>query len=236
MRINQYVAQATGISRRAADKEIDAGNVRVNGARAPHGLQVNPEKDAVEWNGKKLVLREGHVTIALYKPAGYVTSRKRESADPIVMDLLPQNLRHLRPIGRLDRDSEGLLLLSSDGDLIQRSTHPSFETEKEYLMELSSPAKENLADRFLRGIRFPEGVARADKVVRETAKRWRVVLHQGFNRQIRRMAARVGTEVVRLVRVRSGGIALGDLQPGEWRRIVTDRVHRQSGAATKPKP
>lgn len=223
MRINQYLAQATGLSRRASDREIEAGKVRVNGAVAVHGVQVDPTKDRVEFGGRLLALREGHVTIALYKPAGYVTSRKKESEDPIVMELLPPDLRHLRPVGRLDRDSEGLLLLSSDGALIQRSTHPSYETEKEYLMELSSPAKENLAERFLRGIRFPEGIARADNVVRETAKRWRVVLHQGFNRQVRRMASRVGTEVVRLVRVRSGDIALGDLQPGEWRRIVFDR-------------
>lgn len=223
MRINQYLAQATGLSRRASDREIEAGKVRVNGAVAVHGVQVDPAKDRVEFGGRLLALREGHVTIALYKPAGYVTSRKKESEDPIVMELLPPDLRHLRPVGRLDRDSEGLLLLSSDGALIQRSTHPSYETEKEYLMELSSPAKENLAERFLRGIRFPEGIARADNVVRETAKRWRVVLHQGFNRQVRRMASRVGTEVVRLVRVRSGDIALGDLQPGEWRRIVFDR-------------
>lgn len=225
MRINQFLAQVLGISRRAADREIESGNVRIGGKKAQLGDQVS-EKDEVEYKGKLVRNTKLSLTIVmLNKPAGFVTSRKRDAGDeggravsPTVMELLPKELQHLRPVGRLDKESSGLLLLTDDGDLIYRSTHPKFEVEKEYLVEFETPLTDREMISWKKGMRLIDGIARADKIVRE-GKQFRVTLHQGKNRQIRRMAGKSGNKVTSLTRTREGEYVLGNLKEGIWKKL-----------------
>lgn len=243
MRINQYIAQVLGISRRTADKEIEAGNVQRNGARAGLGDQVG-ETDKIFYKGEPLVNTRLHgTTIMLNKPVGYVTSRRRdESGAPTVMDLLPPELQHLKPVGRLDKESDGLLLLTDDGDLLYRSTHPKFQTEKEYLVTFETPLSDAEIAEWKKGMRLTDGIARADKIVRSPkGKGFIITLHQGKNRQIRRMAGKTGNKVETLTRVRSGEYTLGTLLTGEWKRIEVKSATKKARPAsrtlvTKTKP
>lgn len=219
MRINQFLAQVLGISRRTADKEIEAGYVTIGNRKAKLGDQVS-EKDTVQFKGKEVVnTKLNPTTIMLNKPEGYITSRKRdETLAPTVMELLPAELQHLRPVGRLDKESCGLLLLTDDGDLLYRSTHPKFEIEKEYLVEFDTPLTAIEIAQWKKGMRLIDGIAKADKIER-IGKQYRITLHQGKNRQIRRMAGKTGNKVNYLERTRSGETKLGNLKVGEWKKI-----------------
>ena len=220
MRINLFLAKALGISRRSADSYLEKEKIRVNGELASAGQQVDPEKDEITLDNRTLHLNDPNkTTIALYKPRKCVTTRKDPQKRRTVIDLLPQELKKLKPIGRLDYDSEGLLLLSDDGELIYRMTHPKFEKEKEYVMELQYDISDELIEDFKKGIMLTEGLARADRVEKLADKKISVTLHQGYNRQLRRMAELCGNEVTRLKRIRMGDIELGDLKPGEWREV-----------------
>lgn len=219
MRINQYLAQVLGMSRRAADKEIAGGKVTIKGRKAVLGDQVE-KGDEVSYKGKPVMnTRLNATTIMLNKPAGYITSRKRdETKAPTVMELLPPELQHLKPVGRLDKESSGLLLLTDDGDLLYKSTHPKFEIEKEYLVEFATPLSKMEFSLWQGGMKLTDGIARVDKIVRE-GKQYRVVLHQGKNRQIRRMAGKTGNGVTSLARIRSGNTTLGNLKSGQWKKV-----------------
>ena len=138
MRLNRFVAAASGLSRRAADAAIAAGRVQLAGQPASLG-QIVEANASVELDGQPLQLPATHHYILLHKPAGYVTSRRRQGSDPTIYELLPADFAALRPVGRLDRDSSGLLLLSDDGDFIQRHTHPSFGKDKQYEIDLDRP-------------------------------------------------------------------------------------------------
>lgn len=233
MRINQYLAQILGISRRVADKEIESGAVQLNGKRAQLGDQVTPT-DKVSFKGNPVVnTRLQPTTIMLNKPVGYITSRKRdESGAPTVMDLLPPEFQHLKPVGRLDKESDGLLLLTDDGDLLYRSTHPKFETAKEYLVTFETPLMEREIVQWKKGIKLTDGMARADQIVR-MGKTFRITLHQGKNRQIRRMAGKSGNKVETLTRTRSGDVTLGDLPAGKWKAIT---IKGEAQLSTKKAP
>jgi 23S rRNA pseudouridine2605 synthase len=230
--ITQFVAQAAGISRRAAEAEVRAGKVRLNGAKAPLGSRVDPTKDKVEYGGRFLAAKTTEATtVALYKPVGYVSSRKKDETDaPTVMELLPPELQHLKPVGRLDKESEGLLLLTDDGDLLYRATHPKFQTAKEYLIEFAEYIPDVVIEKWRKGIKFPEGLAKADIVERKGRKKLLVVIHQGFNRQLRRMAGTSGAAIISLIRVRSGEILLGTLKAGKWRAITPQVVSAKKTA------
>lgn len=220
MRINQYLAQVLGISRRAADKEIGAGNVQIGERRAVLGDQVTKD-DKVSLKGKPVVNSKlAPTTIALNKPVGYVTSRKRDESDaPTVMDLLPAEMQHLKPVGRLDKESDGLLLMTDDGDLLYRSTHPKFENEKEYLVQFETPLSELEIAGWKKGMKLIDGIAKADKIER-VGRKFRITLHQGKNRQIRRMAGKTGNKVLTLTRMRMGDVSLGDLEEGKWKQLT----------------
>lgn len=228
MRINQYLAQTLGISRRVADKEIDLGHVLLGSKRASLGDQVE-KGDKVTFKGKLVVnTKVDPTTIMLNKPAGYVTSRKHDESDaPTVMDLLPEELQHLKPVGRLDKDSCGLLLLTDDGDLVYRSTHPKFETEKEYVVEFDSPLSDREIEQWKKGIRLTDGIAKADKIER-LGRRFKIVLHQGKNRQIRRMAGKSGNKVNMLKRVRVAEVNLGTLEEGKWKKLLLKQINKKA--------
>ncbi len=220
MRINQYLAQVLGISRRTADKEIAAGNVHLGDRKAVLGDQVSKD-DKVSLKGKPVVNSKlAPTTIALNKPAGYVTSRKRDESDaPTVMDLLPPELQHLKPVGRLDKESDGLLLMTDDGDLLYRSTHPKFENEKEYLVQFETPLSELEIASWKKGMKLIDGIAKADKIER-IGRKFKIILHQGKNRQIRRMAGKTGNKVLTLTRMRMGDVTLGTLEEGQWKLLT----------------
>lgn len=234
MHINQYLAAAVGISRRAADKEIATKAVQLNGRKALPADRVE-EGDKVVWKGKIVTIEQkAPTTIALFKPAGYITSRKRdETGAPTVMELLPQELQHLKPVGRLDKDSEGLLLLTDDGDFLYESTHPKFEIKKEYIVELEQNVTDQLITAWKKGVRLTEGLAKADEVERLARRQVRVVIHQGMTRQIRRMAAKTHNTVTSLRRVRSGSAELGSLKQGQWKMLVATPEREAKQAQSK---
>ncbi len=223
MRINQYLADTIGISRRAADKEIIAGVVRIGARKAVLGDQVN-EGDEVSYKGTVVTKKtnETKMTIMLHKPYGYITSRKAdETGAPTVMELLPPELQHLKPVGRLDKESDGLLLMTDDGDLLYKSTHPKFETEKEYIVTFEYPLSDEEMKQWRKGIRLIDGIAKADVIERvQGGKGFRIVLHTGLTRQIRRMAGKSGNAVMTLTRVRVGDVSLGTLKSGKWKEVA----------------
>lgn len=216
-RLQKFLARAGVASRRKAEDLITAGRVSVNGRRAELGMKVG-EEDEVAVDGANVTKPLSTVTYLLNKPAGYVSTVSDEQGRPTVMDLVPA-VAGLHPVGRLDLESEGMLLLTNDGDLTLELTHPRYEHEKEYRVWCRQGTLNAGALAILeQGVELDDGVARV--VVAKTAEGGcRVVLGEGRNRQVRRMLAAVGYSVTRLVRVRIGKLELGDLKVGGYRKL-----------------
>jgi len=220
MRINTYLASQLGISRRAADRKISEGKVFVDGETAVLGQTVDVIGSEIIFDETKVgKYAPVDTTIILYKPSLYVTTRSDPQGRPTIMDLLPPDLLTLKPAGRLDYDSEGLVLLSNNGKLIYENTHPKFGTEKEYDMYFSRPVTSDLLDAFDRGIQLAEGLAVVDRAQQKTEYGIQVVIHQGWNRQLRRMALACDYEVTRLIRTRLGMFTINHLEPKEWVKV-----------------
>jgi 23S rRNA pseudouridine2605 synthase len=210
-------------SRRACDDLIAEGRVHVNGQVAALGRRVDLETDRVEVDGMPVGIREGLVYYVLNKPRGVVTTAADTHGRPTVVELVPAEPR-VFPVGRLDADTEGLLLLTNDGELTHRLTHPSFGVEKEYLAEVEG-APNAAALRTLRhGVELEDGVTAPAKVGAVAPNQLRITIHEGRNRQVRRMCAAVGHPVVRLVRTRIGPLTDRTLAPGEWRELSQAEV------------
>src|SRR5438309_1313145 len=223
MRLNRFLAAAGIGSRRECDDLIATGRVMINGRVCTNFSAQPSERDYVKVDGK-LIHREPALTIALHKPAGFVSTRRDPHARDTIFDLLPPKFPRLFNIGRLDAQSEGLLLLTNDGDLAQQLTHPRFKIEKEYEVTLDRQWESVHAPKLLRGI-FLEGQrAQMAQLHSIGPTRVRVVLRQGINQQIRRMFYAVGYEVKRLVRARIGNLRLGDLPRGHWRAVSKSDV------------
>ncbi len=223
MRLNRFLAAAGVASRRKCDELIAAGRVTINGRVCTDFSAQPDERDHVKVD-RKLVQAERTMTLAMHKPAGFVSTRSDPHARDTIFDLLPQKFPRLFNIGRLDAQSEGLLLLTNDGDLAQQLTHPRHEVDKEYEIILDRPWDNALAQKLWRGITLDGKRARISRVHPIGPTRLRVVLHQGLNQQIRRMFYAIGYEVKRLVRVRIGNLRLGNLPPGEWRMLTKDEL------------
>ena len=221
MRLNRFLAAAGVGSRRYCDSLITAGRVPINGKVCTNFSAQPATRDHVKVDGK-LVHVDPLVTIILHKPAGFVSTRKDEHAFHTVFDLLPQKFSWLFNIGRLDAQTEGLFLLTNDGELALRLTHPRYETEKEYEVTLDRPWDPALTPKLLRGIFLDGQRARIARLHSISPTRLRVVLQQGINRQIRRMFETVGYRVKHLLRVRVGNLRLADLPCGHW-RVLTKR-------------
>ena len=218
MRLNRFLAAAGFGSRRHCDELIAAGRVTINGNTCTDfSVEPNP-RDHVKVNGK-LVHVAPPLTIMLHKPAGFVSTRRDPRARDTIFDLLPAKFSRLFNIGRLDAQTEGLLLLTNDGDLAQRLTHPRYEIEKEYEVILDRPWDPGLTAKLLYGIFLDGQRARIAQLHPISPMHLRVVLAQGINRQIRRMFEAVGYRVKRLVRIRIGPVRLGDLPRGHWRAL-----------------
>ncbi len=224
----QKILSAAGVcSRRAAEGYLTAGRITVNGETAQLGQQADPETDDIRVDGVPLGREPETVYLMLNKPRGYVTTVSDEQGRKTVMDLLTGIHTRIYPVGRLDRDSEGLLLLTNDGALTQRLLHPSHEVSKEYRVTVSGPV-EHAAEN-LRRIRDVAGMAIRPaevQMLRREGNRaeLRIVIHEGRNRQIRRMCARCGLEVLRLQRVREHCLELGTLPLGQWRYLTAAEI------------
>ena len=224
----QKILSAAGVcSRRAAEGYLTAGRITVNGEMAQLGQQADPETDDIRVDGVPLDREPEAVYLMLNKPRGYVTTVSDEQGRKTVMDLLTGVHTRIYPVGRLDRDSEGLLLLTNDGALTQRLLHPSHEVSKEYRVTVSGPV-EHAAEN-LRRIRDVAGMAIRPaevQMLRREGNRaeLRIVIHEGRNRQIRRMCARCGLEVLRLQRVREHCLELGTLPLGQWRYLTAAEI------------
>ena len=218
-RLQKVLAALGWGSRRVCEDIISAGRVTVNGDVAVLGRRVDIEADRVEVDGVPLGLRPGLVYYLLNKPAGVVTTAHDPQGRPTVMDLVPDKPR-VFPVGRLDLATEGLLLLTNDGDLAQRLTHPSHGVEKEYLAEVAGGQVSQGSIRLLRdGVELDDGLTAPAKVSQPSPGVLRVTIHEGRNRQIRRMCEAIGHPVERLVRVRIGTVHDRKLRPGQWRAL-----------------
>ena len=222
-RLQKLLSAAGMCSRRRAEEYILAGRVTVNGQKARLGDKADTVRDQVAVDGVPLSAPAGHTYIMLNKPRGYVTTLSDEKGRKTVVQLVADCRARVWPVGRLDMDSEGLLLLTDDGDLTHWLTHPSHEVEKEYQVWVRGDV-----DRALPILSAPVhdsgDILTADRVERTGPNILTVVIHQGKNRQVRRMCAAAGLKVERLQRVREGEVRLGGLRPGKWRELTVSEL------------
>ena len=227
-RVQKLLAAAGLCSRRTAEEWIAAGRVTVNGRAAHIGDKADPETDTVAVDGRPIGCAAGHVYIMLYKPRGYVTTLSDERGRRTAAELVKDCGVRVYPVGRLDRDSEGLLLFTNDGDFAHRLLHPSHQVDKVYLVtvrgDIRGAAERLMAITELDG--EPIAPARAQELSRREGQALlRVTIHQGKNRQIRRMCEALGYEVKELRRVRIMNIELGNLKPGEYRKVTDQELN-----------
>lgn len=251
-RIQKVLAAAGVASRRAAETLVAEGRVRVDGKPASIGQKVDPERSQIEVDGAPVGVNAARAYVALHKPAGVTSTTRDRHAPATVLDLVPTALvpdgARLYPVGRLDQDSEGLLLLTNDGDWADHVLHPRFGVQREYAVALAAPLGAEQVRALNAGIRLEEGLARLAEPLRpapppqarelaatldprpEPGLAWyRAVLAQGWKRQLRRMFGAVEAPIVRLVRVRIGSVRLGDLRSGRARRLKAPEIAALGG-------
>jgi len=232
VRLQKILSTAGIASRRASEQLILEGRVSVNGEVVRElGSRADPARDEIRVDGRRIRTEVQHRYIALYKPRGYVTTRKDPEGRPTVLDLLGQGVGYIYPVGRLDYDSEGLLLLTSDGDLAEKLTHPRHEVERVYDAIVAGTPDDGAIEKLRRGV-FIDGRKTAPAEVKRGATvksgqpttKLTISLREGRNRQVRKMCQAVGHPVRALTRVRMGSITLGRLRPGEWRELGAAEV------------
>jgi len=228
LRLNQAIAKTGFCSRRAADRYIADGNVSVNGAVAREfSRQVDPKLDEIVVDGHRLKI-EKYLYVVMNKPRGIVSTCSDEQGRKGVLDLLPPEFRHLRPVGRLDMYSEGLLLFSNDGALTQSVTHPSHHLPKVYVVTVGGKVQKGDLKRMQDGVRLDKVLTLPAKArlidSSERSSSFELTIIEGKNRQIRRMCEALGYSVKRLVRVAVGGLQLGEIPPGSWRYLTREEV------------
>lgn len=216
-RINKLIAHATGMSRREVDNAIAAGRVTINGTTAAMGAQAS-DTDDVRFDQKPINAQTAYTYLVLHKPVGYVCSRRAQGEYPTIYELLEPAHRPLKPVGRLDRDSSGILLLTDDGDFAHRMTHPKFQKRKVYEVALDrdlEPLHQQMINDH--GIALDDGESQLtlERLADDNRLEWRVMMSEGRNRQIRRTFSALGYTVTRLHRTDFGPYALGDLAAGK---------------------
>lgn len=239
-RLQKILAQAGYGSRRACEEFIRAGRVQVNGRVAELGQQADPAHDTIAVDGKQVTAREKPVYIALYKPRNVISSVDDEVGRTTVRELVPVPER-IYPVGRLDWDSEGLVLMTNDGDLTNRLTHPRYGHEKEYRVLAARRPDQQQINTWRRGVVLEDGYRTAPAKVNLEAEagkgEWlRVIMGEGRKRQIREIGSLLGLPIVRIVRVRIGTLTLGRLKPGEWRYLSEREVDELKGRKAPPVP
>jgi len=229
IRLNKFIAICGVASRRKADELIQKGRVAVNGEIVEKlGIKVDPEKNVIEVDGKRITYKEKLVYLALYKPKGYIVSLKDPYNRPKVMDLLPDFKERIFPVGRLDYDSEGILLLTNDGELAYRLMHPRYKIERIYRVEVKGiPGSEKL-EKLEKGIPLYGKRTAPSKVKLITKKGKRALLeiklYEGRKRQVKLMFLAIGHPVLKLKRISFGGITIKGLKPGEWRHLSKNEI------------
>lgn len=220
IRLQKFLAEAGVCSRRKGEDYIRRGLVRVNGETVTRlGTTVDPAADRVEVSGKEVRPRREEVYIMLHKPAGYLSTCSQPGRK-IVLDLVDTD-RRVFPVGRLDKDSTGLLLLTSDGRIHHRLAHPSFDHEKQYIVTVDRPVADADLEKLESGVALSDGMTRPASIVRRSKTVFSITLQEGRNRQIRRMAEALGYTVKSLHRVRMGPLHLKGLPAGGWRHLTT---------------
>jgi 23S rRNA pseudouridine2605 synthase len=239
-RLQKLLARAGFGSRRSSEELIQAGRVKVNNQVAELGSKADPEQDRITVDGHPIVFSEPLTYILLYKPRNVLSTVTAPDARQTVRDLVPVP-GHLYPVGRLDVDSEGLILLTNDGELANRLTHPRYGHEKEYRVLVACQPDEEQLKTWRRGVVLEDGYKTAPAEVRIQSLSgkgaWlRVILKEGRKRQIRETGALLGLPVVKIVRVRIGSLLLGKLQPREWRYLTPEEVAELKGQTVKTDP
>ena len=225
MRLQKFLAMAGVCSRRKGEEYIVKGRVSVNNKIIISlGTKINSEKDYITFDNKKIFfsLKQKNIYIALNKPIGYVTSCSHKG-EKIVLDLVNIKER-IYPAGRLDKDSNGLILLINDGDLHNKLLHPSYNHEKEYIVKTFNPVSDQDLEKMVQGIMLDNKKTRRTKVKRISKYSFNIILRQGINRQIRRMIQRLGNKVKNLKRIRIGSIKLSNLKEGQWRYLNSTEI------------
>lgn len=222
MRLNKYLAASGVASRRGADQLIEDGRVTVNGKVAKTGMQVT-EKDVVTVNGKTISGGEAKEYWLVNKPRGVVSTAIDDRGRPTVVDMVQSKAR-LYPVGRLDEDSEGLILLTNDGDLAFKLTHPKFQVEKVYQVRIMGNLTESKIKRFETGVRLEDGMTAPAKVEKIAHQLLAITIREGRKRQIRRMCSVLGLEVTELKRVKMGTLELGELKTGAKRKLTEEEL------------
>lgn len=230
VRLQKYLAEGGVASRRRCEELIENGRVSVNGQPVSTlGSKVDPERDSIAVDGKPVVI-ERKVYIALNKPAGFLCTNHDTHGRQRAVDLLPRSLPRLYTVGRLDKDTEGLLFLTNDGTFSLRLTHPRYKMSKTYLVEVEGEVKSAEIARLLKGVGSEGELLHAEEIfqvyARNTTTELRLVLSEGKKRQIRRMMAAVGHPVKRLVRLAVGPVELGDLATSQWRHLTHEEVYK----------
>ncbi|HWJ49491.1 MAG TPA: pseudouridine synthase [Solirubrobacteraceae bacterium] len=227
MRLAKYLAHAGVASRRAAETLIAAGRVSVDGALVADPAHDVGEDARVALDGRPLEGAEPRVLYALHKPVGVVSTARDTHGRKTVLDLVPARGLRLYPVGRLDADSSGLILLTNDGELANRLTHPRFEVPKTYRAKLAGPPVTDRALRALRnGVQLEDGITAPARARRVSEHVIELTIHEGRNRQVRRMCKAVGHPVVELTRIAFGPLELGELKPGAHRRLGEGEMER----------
>ena len=225
MRLEKFLSESGTASRRDAKQYITAGRVSVNGERVLiPGTHIAPQQDEITFDGKPIRGKPKQIYLMLNKPAGYVTTVRDERGRPTVMALVPDISERIYPVGRLDLDTEGLLLMTNDGDFAHRILHPSHEIQKTYIAWVEGQPNRREIQRMREGIEIEEGVVTSAKVDqterREGHTQFRIVIHEGKKRQIRRMFHAVGHDVLHLKRIGIGSLSLGRLSIGKYRLLT----------------
>jgi 23S rRNA pseudouridine2604 synthase len=228
MRLNKYISETGVCSRREADKWIEAGRVTLNGALATLGTQV-AVGDEVRIDGDSIGVKKKQVYVALNKPVGIICTTESHIEDNIIDHVgFPERIF---PVGRLDRDSEGLILLTNNGDIVNEILRSENDHEKEYLVTVDRPITDLSLSMLAAGVKIMGELTKPSKVARVDAQSFRIILTQGLNRQIRRMCSALGYKARRLQRLRIMNIHLGSLRPGEWRHLTPAEL---SGLVARP--
>lgn len=235
IRLQKYLSECGVASRRKSEQLIEQGHVKVNGTRAKIGDKIDPKRDSVSVNGHKVIREKTLCYLMLHKPRGFITTMSDEMERKCVAELVRDYKKRVYPIGRLDRESEGLLLMTNDGDFANAMMHPKRHVSKTYRVTIRPDIAQEQLEQMASGM-FLDGrmTAPADvRVIRREEGRivLEIVLYEGRNRQIRRMCEALGLEVARLKRIAVGPVKLGMLAPGKWRELTPDEVHKLMRAA-----
>lgn len=232
IRLQKYMAEAGISSRRKAEELILEGKVKVNGKTINElGIKIVPNKDIVEYNGKKVVLEKEYVYILLNKPIGYVTTVKDQFNRDSILDLVKINKR-IVPVGRLDMYTSGAIILTNDGDFVYKVTHPKHEIEKTYTVTIKGIVKDNEVEELKKGVKIEDYTTKPAKVKilktdeEKNISRLEITIHEGKNRQVRKMCEAIGHKVLALHRSKIAGIGVKNLELGKWRYLTNKEVKK----------